>query len=451
MAKKYIDIDNINRVIKFVPFVQVDRIIQDLSSNLSTLTQNKEKSVVENSSGNKLPREVVKRPGSEIRSQAYKSANSNDSSLKSTIQANNLSMIKEISTDYEVVVNGTTKEVKSMDRGELLHHAIIDKFIIPYTSDGSKKRIFVQPTVYSDAHTYLNYLIETKIKGEISRFGNRREYDVIEDLKERKTLEEKIKYITNLYKSTIGKACNEIKEKNLSKLKKIVGENVNEALWGMTENDLIKMAAEKGVDLEIDQDYKVVKDEEGIEHVTLNPLLQYNADLYQNENGILEDKLKKELFKFAKACENLDVLSFDNMETFYNMAEKFFGMDYDGNLGYEQNWLVGGKNIYSKIKNGEIVVNPLIEIFFFADGFFSENLKLSLTGFETNHSYGKNSEYNLIKNNKISENKYNQNAINIVKETNSINDLIGKISDESIDEETSGYLKDIYKIIRIYG
>ena len=74
---------------------------------------------------------------------------------------NNPELLLTMYHDLEVTAqNGESKIIKGFSSGELFFHSIFNKFWGNYLNKGS---VIIQPTVYSDKTTFLNWEISTKI------------------------------------------------------------------------------------------------------------------------------------------------------------------------------------------------------------------------------------------------------------------------------------------------
>ena len=73
----------------------------------------------------------------------------------------NPSAIKATFHDLEVSnIHGDTKSIKQFSCSELFFHSIFNKFWGSYNKTGN---VIIQPTVYSDKTTFLNWEIQTDL------------------------------------------------------------------------------------------------------------------------------------------------------------------------------------------------------------------------------------------------------------------------------------------------
>jgi hypothetical protein len=92
----------------------------------------------------------------------HKQLNTNCESL---LFASNSHLVKSTFHDLEAYnIHRDTKSVKQFSCGELFYHAIFNKFWGNYNNTGN---VIIQPTVYSDKTTFLNWEIATKLDGKI--------------------------------------------------------------------------------------------------------------------------------------------------------------------------------------------------------------------------------------------------------------------------------------------
>lgn len=370
----------------------------------------------------------MQRWGGLLKYYTYKQIGTNTESLFFVLNAD---LITETFHDLEVTnMHMQTKSIRNLSLGELAFHAIFNKFYGSYLNSHDKE-VIIQPTVYSDKITFLNWKIKTTLYGKDLV---RADFDTILDL----------------YVETLGETYQKIYDSTVDKLTKITtywmqsqgrteAKDFRDVLHEMTEEDLVNAAAQLGLTVELKKDYQIINTPNG-KRVGINGLLAYNASLY-NDKEALRIKLNSEKKEFLQQLLNcgsqfqvltgndtLDMFTEDELPERMSSKNpvldtilKFFDLDttnegrgtrVDRRIAYMKTWVdestgrlilakQGGRNILTNSdeisSTGTVELNPLLDKFFNLEGFYANNLRASLTGFEINHSTGKKSPFTVAK------------------------------------------------------
>ncbi len=265
--------------------------------------------------------------------------------------------------DTDIRTNtGKVKNVSSFSTSELLYHNFINKFVLPM----QKGRMFIQPTVYSDKKKFITYDVDVN--------------SLFDDNPYRMTN----KQFEQKFIDTIGQAYYQVFKQVEEDYYKIYPkaktlQDINNILRNKSSEEFIKDAQEANVDVMEDIHYR-----KGINGgLSINELLQYYSDMYNNPNQISE-RLTSEKYKF------INQLSQNRVS--FNQSEELTKALYD--IG-ASNWIENGLMILAKDENGnnifygdipsDAVINPLLEKYFYISTLLSNNLRLSLIGTELNH------------------------------------------------------------------
>ena len=363
------------------------------------------KSVISNLEGDKIPNSSTSFLGSEINQQLNKSNELQGSSKNLLFSSSTLSKAiktKAINTDIKTR-NGITKSIKNMTYSELQYDAIVNNFIIPYLqSNGSS--VFIQPTVYSDKTKFIIYEIALNdILGsgfklhEANKLDNFIEQKIIDSIGiSYKNVWNKIK---NDYKLIFPEFKNQDGTLNVSLLQN----------WLKTHSvkDLQKKINEYnkifGTNLVFYNELHFRQLKKGM---SINELLyEFAENLYTPDN--LHKRLYKEKINFVQELLNtrtkflLDFNSSNELDSVLGnpitkMLSKFNNYDKWINgkrmvLGKIINTKTGISRdvLYGKIdlqENEVFEINPILNSFFLIDNLIGNNLRLSLTGSEINHT-----------------------------------------------------------------
>lgn len=413
------------------------------------------KATTKDKQGNSIPNNSVAKLGGILH---YYLGKQFDTLTDSLMFVKNRDMIVNTFHDLEVTnMSDETKSIRGFSNSELFFHSIFNKFWGSYLSNGT---VIVQPTTYSDKTTFLNWELNTELDGT----------DLLKA--DRNT-------ILQAYSDTIGTAYKRVLDNTTQKLTRIANQfaadnqiqditDFRDILHLMTEPDLVRTAAKLGLDVELNKDYRIIKDNSGKKVVGVNGLLEYNANLYTDSKA-LGQRLEEEKLNFLnqlllngcayQALEGTDTI---DMYITNKVSEKATSRnpilstilrvytDLDARKGFLENWVDTntGKLILAKQGDNNIIsvsdsyneskavkLNPLLDKFFYIEGLLSNNLRYSLTGFEVNHPAGKNSPFNAARSSEI---VINQDWNKLRDDTLSAEDWaqVKKLLDSSIDVDS---------------
>lgn len=296
---------------------------------------------------------------------------------------------------------GTVKNLRDLKTSELFYNAIIHNFWSSFIKTGE---YCIQPTTYSDKVKLIQYMIDGK---NYRRFGRKSLSQLTKD----ETIE--------LYRNSIGEASKLALENVIYTYRQLWGEKltlqeINRRLKFYTEEKLVKEAQLKGLKVQLDLHYRV-KNINGKESLLINENLVHEAKYADIE--YLKQKFAKEEVTFINSLINSGILFYvDYHDTsLYNKDfsklsirdQLFKSSNPIANIitslytteakveEYASKWIKNGKLILAYDKDGKAIqftntdsvseINPLLEKYFYIDSLVSNNLRLSLTGFETNH------------------------------------------------------------------
>lgn len=411
---KYFDV--MFNEVRYVSAHQFDEVIQHWSDSLINLTPKASKATTKDNQGNSLPNNSVNKLGTLIHYEVNKQKD--NSTTSNLFFVKNTRLIASTLHDLEVTSwNQESKSVKDFSQGELFYSSIFNKFWGHFVKTGN---VIIQPTEYSDKTTLINYEVITKL-GETD-FMDLKSSDII-------------KY----HMETVGRMYKQVWEKSQNKLQKIVNVynaehpeqtplTIKEFLNSIDEFELSKRAQALGLEISKDLDYrKVVKytyDEttnsyKKTKGLDVNELLDYYANYLYNSEENLSDFLIKNKAVFLQnlldAKSNFQIIEFkDNIDNYLGESlpqeiktknailrtilklysnkeerQQFFENWVDRKTGKLILAKQGGMNILNKLNkydsNVEVELNPLLNKFYYLEGFYSNNLRFNLTGNELNH------------------------------------------------------------------
>lgn len=444
-----------------------DSILEAWSDAYSMQSGEASKATTKNKAGDNIPNNSVNKLGTNIHHYLFKQKDTNANSL---FFVQDSTKIKGIQHDLEAISQWQeSKQLKNFSQGELFFHSVFNKFWGSYLQYGT---FIIQPTAYSDKTTFINYEITKNLFGD----------DIINDENLKDTIvKETINTIGTFYKNVWNSTKNKL-QRLTDAYNNQHGTNYTyqQMLANITEPELIKLADSIGEKVTLDADYRKTG-----KHLAVNELLQYYAEeLYANKatlNAFLEQQ--KHLFVqnfLDNNCTYQVVNLNDSVDNYYGeklpesisnnpIMQTILGLyknDSKGRSAFFKNWVdaktgklilakQNGLNIISNTKidsNKDIVVNPLLDKFFYVEGFLSNNLRMSLTGSEINHpDKAKQTTYNLVKScdnsvdfftktkMQVDENTFQQ-AKEFLNTTNSVADL----KYTTIPANISSFINDIY-------
>lgn len=413
--------------IKYVAASFNDEVLDAWVDCISMLTGEASKATTKDGQGNSIPNNSVGKLGGILHHYLNKQKGTNCGSL---MFVENPDDIKATFHDLEASnIHGDTKSIRQFSCGELFFHSIFNKFWGSYNKTGN---VVIQPTVYSDKTTFLNWEISTDLLNSP---------DYVNKVLD-KYVDTLGTFYMNVYNGTMSK-LNQIKD--LYNLKYGTNLTVKEVLKKVNESELTALAFELKIELEKDKDYRVKKkkvvvgtDAEGkaiektIQYCVINELLEYNNKLY-NDKYLLRQYLEHEKYNFLQNLidyntsfqvvdfgDNVDHYTKDTIDpkassknavittilNYYKNSDErkeFFKEWVDAKTGKlilakqgDRN-VLGIGNDFNKKEPG-MELNPMLSKFFYVEGLLSNNLRMSLTGSEINHpdkAFG--TMFNLVK------------------------------------------------------
>lgn len=444
-----------------------DSVLEAWSDAYSMQSGEASKATTKNKAGDNIPNNSVNKLGTNIHHYLFKQKDTNADSL---FFVQDSTKIRGIQHDLEATSQWQeSKQLKNFSQGELFFHSVFNKFWGSYLQYGT---FIIQPTAYSDKTTFINYEITKNLFGD----------DIINDENLKDTIvKETINTIGTFYKNVWDSTKNKL-QRLTDAYNNQHGTNYiyQQMLANITEPELIKLADSIGEKVTLDADYRKAG-----KHLAVNELLQYYAEeLYANKatlNAFLEQQ--KHLFVqnfLDNNCTYQVVNLNDSVDNYYGeklpesisnnpIMQTILGLyknDSKGRSAFFKNWVdartgklilakQNGLNIISNTKidsDKDIVVNPLLDKFFYVEGFLSNNLRMSLTGSEINHpDKAKQTTYNLVKSCdnsedffektkiQVSENTFQQ-AKEFLNTTNSVADL----KYTTIPANISSFINNIY-------
>lgn len=391
-----------------------DNVLEAWSDAYSMQSGEASKATTKNKAGDNIPNNSVNKLGTNIHHYLFKQQGTNADSL---FFVQDSTKIKGIQHDLEATSQWQeSKQLKNFSQGELFFHSVFNKFWGSYLQYGT---FIIQPTAYSDKTTFINYEITKNL------FGNE---DIIKDTNLGDT-------IINQTINTIGTFYKNVWNSTKNKLQRITGAynaqngtnyTYQQMLARLTEPELIKLANSIGENVTLDADYRKAG-----KHLAVNELLQYYAEELYNSPEALNNFLEQQKYLFIQNfidnnCTYQVVDLNDSVDNYYGeklpetisnnpIMQTILGLyknDSKGRSQFFKNWVdaktgklilakQNGLNIISNTKvdtSKNIVLNPLLDKFFYIEGFLSNNLRMSLTGSEINHpDKAKETSYKLAK------------------------------------------------------
>ena len=451
-----------------------DSVLEAWSDAYSMQSGEASKSTTKNKAGDNIPNNSVNKLGTNIHHYLFKQKDTNAGSL---FFVQDSTKIRGIQHDLEATSQWQeSKQLKNFSQGELFFHSVFNKFWGSYLQYGT---FIIQPTAYSDKTTFINYEITKNLFGD----------DIIKDENLGNTI---VKYTID----TIGTFYKNVWNSTKSKLQRITDEynrletiknngvpvnyTYQQMLSRLTEPELIKLANSIGENVTLDADYRKAG-----KHLVVNELLQYYAEeLYANPD-VLNSFLNQQKHLFIQNfldnnCTYQVVNLNDSVDNYYGeklpesisnnpIMQTILGLyknDSKGRSEFFKNWVdaktgklilakQNGLNIISNTKidsNKDVVLNPLLDKFFYVEGFLSNNLRMSLTGSEINHpDKAKQTTYNLVKscNNSVdfftkTKMQVDENTFQQAKEfLNTINS-VADLKYTTIPTNISSFINDVY-------
>ena len=406
--------------VKYVVASFADKVLDAWVNSISMLDGSASKATTKDGQGNAIPNNSVGKLGGILHYYLNKQKGTNCDSL---MFVDNPSAIKATFHDLEAGnIHGDVKSIKQFSCGELFHHSIWNKFWANYNKSGN---VIIQPTVYSDKTTFLNWEISSKLRSGVDLMSDPNYiYHVLKEYKESLGT-----FYLKVYNSTMDKLNKIADAYNADRLEKdpnYVPLSTKDVLKNLTEQQLRTYGTQLKIDLEKDKDYRRRKktiiidgQKETIEYCTFNEILEYNARVY-NDETLLRQALEHEKYNFLQNLIDYNVvfqvLDFNDNIDYYlssKINEKATSKNAiittilnsfksaDERIKFFEEWVDSktGRLILAKQNNEDILgvnddfdptipgmeLNPFLSRFFYVEGLMSNNLRMSLTGSEINH------------------------------------------------------------------
>lgn len=389
----------------FKPVTTNEKALSDLTRCDSVVSGKATRSTSLNKAGSSVSNYSISRLGSELNRRLHKQQKEGGVASSLIFVQNPDALDVDPVIDGEITTAiGDVKAVRDMSSSELFQHAIFDKFYSSFLKSG---KICFQPTVYSDKTNFLNYL------STLSMFT-----DNIMDLTQDKESE-----FVDTYKNTFFAAHNQMQANIVTKLEKLMAfldtpagskfklendvfisnrlENARIFLRNRKSTDLTNLVMNynrynaEQIELELDKDYR---DRKGF--CDLNEIVDFYSKLY-NEPARLRKYLKqqKDLFlenireygvSFKLFDATGDMNSWINNSLDDKASNNLVKLLSDTKLlqvtdrkEFANRWVDKATGELLLEVEGEM--NPFLQKFFYIEGIFSNNLRLSLSGSEVNH------------------------------------------------------------------
>lgn len=393
-----------NRVY-FKPVTTGDKAMSDLARSFVEASGRAVRSTSLNKSGSSVSNYSISRLGSELNRRLHQQSQEGGAAASLLFVQNPESIDIDPVIDGEITTPiGDVKSVRDMSSSELFQHAILDKFYSSFLKTG---KVCFQPTVYSDKTNFLNYM------SSLSMFS-----DNIMDL-----MTDKNQELIDLYKNTFFSAHNKIQASVVTKMEKLMAflsttqgaefrkegdvftsnrlDNVRTFLRNRKEDDLTNLVFRynqyniEKIELEKDKDYRSRKG-----FCDLNEVIDFYAKLYNDplrlkkflkqQQELFLDNLKEYGVNFRLFDSTQDLNSWINDKLNNKVATQVVRLLSDTKLlqvkdrqQFADNWI--NKETGELILSKDSQMNPFLEKFFYIEGLFSNNLRLSLSGTEVNH------------------------------------------------------------------
>ena len=412
---------------KYVVASYKDSVLEQWADAVSMFTGEASKATTKDGEGNSIPNNSVGKLGGNLHHYLFKQRNHPNTSVRSLMFVDDPSLIKSTFHDLEARnVHRDSKNIKNFTSSELFYHAIFNKFWAQYANSGT---VVIQPTVYSDKTTFLNWEIgniKELLEGDYVINVENKYIETIGNMYSNvyKRTMEKFNKLVSFYNQTYKKDLNVTEllkthsEAQLIALVSAYNESIeNQAASAPTADIKNDILSQKISGLEKHKDYRVMS-KDGVEFCVLNELLEFNARIFKNKE-LLEKFLTREKYNFLQnlidANASFQVLNFDDKHEYYTgdkINEKatshnaiittiLNNLSNDERADFFKKWVdaktgklilakQGGRNVlgiagdFNKSETG-LILNPFLNKFFYVEGLLSNNLRMSLTGSEINH------------------------------------------------------------------
>lgn len=391
-----------NRVY-FKPATTRDKALSDLARSSVEASGRSVRSTSLNKAGDSVSNYSISRLGSELNRRLHKQRQQGGA-------ASSLLFVQNIDAiDIDPVIDGeiTTpigdvKSVRDMSSSELFQHAILDKFYNSFLRTG---KICFQPTVYSDKTNFLNYMSTLSMFSDMNLMSDNSQEFV------------------DLYKNTFFSAHNQIQANVVAKMEKLINflstqqgakfkkaedifqsnrlDNVRTFLRNRTESELTNLAywynqynLDK-IELEKDKDYRSRK-----KFCDLNEVTDFYAKLYNDpvrlrkflrqQQELFLDNLREYGVNFRLFDSTSELNSWISNTLQEKNATQTVRLLSDSKIlqvkdrkEFADKWI--NKDTGELLLERDEILNPFLQKFFYIEGLFSNNLRLSLSGTEINH------------------------------------------------------------------
>lgn len=322
--------------------------------------------------------------------------------------------------------DGTVKAIKRLKTGELLFTKIFHNFFGILKSEDLEGLFAMQPTVYSDKGSIIDYLLNGK------RFAfNSDRYTSpdlsLSDLSDVET--------AKLLYATVGKFYSIVAENTIADFQSIFAHelavrqaenpefnfvgNINfSTLEGLnkfllanrfSEYELVRMAQNAGVTLEKETQYTVYQGK-----VVVNPLLYWYATKQFASEKAIRERLQSERVEFVNSILNSNLFIQTDDPAVSEIIKKVLGSDkkmwIKSAAGSDEGVLIVAKLVDSKgnvvrnivqgalltdedLKGNTLVLNPIFNTYFNAYSVVAPNLRLTLTGSDLAHPLKKTAAF----------------------------------------------------------
>ena len=418
--------ENYNYILKIVSRSKAQW-IHNIAQAQALINGNLSKATTKNFDGDSIPNFTMTFLGAEFQRQVarIKAQNSAESASKDTtvldmeyllfMNGSNANAVSSpvINTDV-MLQSGLRMQVKSMSKSELLVDSLLNKFIVPLTTNQNSNIIYVQPTVLSDKTKFITYGINldsiTESGQKIFEFGSNNFYNniiyqwqqtlgkhyeqvwhyVIDDF------DKLFRATDDTYAQTVNQNTSyEEKAKQIqSKLKKMTYKQLEKAR--MKYND--GKSDDQRIEIFEETHYRINDDNT----LSLNELLYFYAHDYFKGNQFAQ-KLDDEMLVYLNQFLSYRISFTKDANDSNHLLAMFKKLKVNGDEWFIGNNMVmaiirnSDKSVAKKVLYGElkredlqqgqyIDYNPILKAHFYLNGLLSNNLRLSLTGSEIGHA-----------------------------------------------------------------
>ena len=415
--------------VKYVVASRKDEVLDQWIDALSMFNGEASKATTKDGSGNSIPNNSVGKLGGNLHHYLYKQQHADNSSCRSLMFVNDPSLVRATFHDLEAKNrHRDSKNIKGFSCSELFFHSIFNKFWANYANHGT---VIIQPTVYSDKTTFLNWEVMTNLleSGDYVRESEKTYMNTIGRFYKQiyQKTQDKFNKLTQYYNLIHNEAITSTEllkrhsELDLVALLNDYNKHIDDLIkQAPSESEVESLQEQKIESLEKHKDYRVVK-KNGVEFCVPNELIEFNMKLFNNE-ALLQTYLTQEKYNFLQNLidynASFQVLDFNDKLEYYtsdNISEKATSKnsviatilklftDSQERQSFFKNWVdeKTGKLILAKQNERNILgilgdfnknepgleLNPFLDKFFYVEGVLSNNLRLSLTGSEINHPH----------------------------------------------------------------